>query len=501
MRQTASPALSVVQGQRQSLRMTPQLTQAISLLALSNTELAAFIAEEVEKNPLLLRDDGNAVLTSAPDGDTTDGLTLGDDFATTTAALSDELGTDLRNTFEDETPRPSKAPVSSGGERVDSDHRAFADSATALPTLRDHLRGQLALMALSRNELALAVALIEELCPAGYWTGCTDATAARFNCDNDEIDRALKALRACEPIGIAATSLTHCLALQLAARDRLDPAMQALLDNLPLLAARDFRALRSLTGLDDADLLDALAEIRTLNPKPATAFDTSRIEHIAADVIVTEAPDGSWRIALDERTLPRVLIDNEYATELARTTGPAARETQDFAATCLADADWLTRAVDQRARTLLKVTTEIVRHQDAFMIHGIRQLRPLTLSMVADAIGMHESTVSRVTTNKYVATPRGQFELKFFFTTELKNESGGEGHSSAAVRDRIRSLIDAESCERILSDDTLVTLLRNDGIEIARRTVAKYREGMKIASSVQRRREKRAQQSASRQAA
>jgi len=203
--------------------------------------------------------------------------------------------------------------------------------------------------------------------------------------------------------------------------------------------------------------------------------------------------DGSWALELNAAALPQVLVDNIYYTEVS--AAARSREEREFISDCLQSANWLTRSLDQRARTILKVATEIVRQQDSFLAYGIRHLRPLNLKTVADAIGMHESTVSRVTAHKYMATPRGVFEFRFFFTAAIQSAEGGEAHSSEAVRDRIRALIGDEGDEP-LSDDAIVDILRKDGVEIARRTVAKYREGMNILSSVQRRREKRAQAAA-----
>ena len=238
-----------------------------------------------------------------------------------------------------------------------------------------------------------------------------------------------------------------------------------------------------------------LAEIRALDPKPGLAFTTGPTTSIVADVIVKAAPDGSWAIELNPETLPRVLVDQAYyvrVNAVAKSAGD-----KDFRAECLQNANWLTRSLDQRARTILKVTAEIVRQQDGFLMHGVSHLRPLNLRTVADAIGMHESTVSRVTSNKYMLTPRGVFELRYFFTASIASAEGGDAHSSEAVRHRIRSLIDQEQSADVLSDDAIVDILRKTGIDIARRTVAKYREGMNIPSSVQRRREKRAMAHAS----
>jgi RNA polymerase sigma-54 factor len=271
-------------------------------------------------------------------------------------------------------------------------------------------------------------------------------------------------------------------------RNRFDPAMQALVTHLDLLAKRDLAALRRLCGVGDEDLTDMIGEVRKLNPKPGLAFGSVQMQPIVPDVFVRSGPDGGFVIELNSDTLPKVLVNQTYHAELAKT----AKNDKDksYLADCLQTATWLMRALDQRAKTILKVSTEIVRQQDAFFLHGVQHLRPLNLKTIADAIAMHESTVSRVTANKYMTTNRGIFELKYFFTSAIASADGGEAHSAEAVRHRIRQLIDAETPDYVLSDDTIVEKLREAGIDIARRTVAKYREAMRIGSSVQRRREK-----------
>jgi RNA polymerase sigma-54 factor len=289
---------------------------------------------------------------------------------------------------------------------------------------------------------------------------------------------------------VCARNLTECLAIQLKERDRFDPAMRALVEHLDLLAKRDLVGLRRLCGVNDEDLADMIAEIRSLNPKPGLAFGSTMVQPIVPDVFVRAAPDGTWQVELNSDTLPKVLINQRYFAQVSKTSRN--NKEKAYLADCLQTATWLVRALDQRAKTILKVSSEIVRQQDGFFANGVQYLRPLNLKTVADAIGMHESTVSRVTANKFMATSRGIFELKYFFTSAIAASNGGEAHSAEAVRHRIRQLIDGESAQDILSDDTIVEKLRAAGIDIARRTVAKYREAMRIPSSVQRRREKQA---------
>src|SRR5262249_41606799 len=323
---------------------------------------------------------------------------------------------------------------------------------------------------------------------AGYLAGELAAVAEKLGAPAAEVEAVLAVIQTFDPSGVASRNLAECLAIQLKERDRYDPAMQALVAHLDLLAKRDLAGLKKACGVDDADLVDMIAEIRALNPKPGLAFGSTAVQPLVPDVFVRSAADGGYAVELNADTLPKVLVDQSYYAVVAKT---AKNETEkSYLNECLQTATWLVRALDQRAKTILKVSTEIVRQQDAFFAHGVQHLRPLNLKTVADAIGMHESTVSRVTANKYMATSRGIFELKYFFTSAIAAADGGEAHSAEAVRHRIRQMIDDESAAHILSDDTIVEKRREAGIDIARRTVAKYREAMRIPSSVQRRREK-----------
>ncbi len=293
----------------------------------------------------------------------------------------------------------------------------------------------------------------------------------------------LALVQACDPAGVGARSLRECLALQLRERDRFDPAMAVLIDNLPLAARGERERLMALCGVDGDDLDDMLAEIRALDPKPGLRFGEARIEVAVPDVHVRRGPDGGWTVELNSETLPRVLVNNVYAVSMG---GDAAARA--FVSECSASASWLVRSLEQRARTILRVATEIVARQERFLEAGISGLRPLTQRAVAEKLGLHESTVSRVAAGKYLACAQGLFDFHYFFTSAIQAVSGGEAFSSAAVQERIRSLVGQEPPERPLSDDGLVARLNAEGIGIARRTVAKYREGMGIPSSVERRR-------------
>src|SRR5436305_1863432 len=361
--------------------------------------------------------------------------------------------------------------------------------------LADHLAEQLALTVTNPARRMIGQYLIDLVDEAGYLNGDVALVAEKLGAPVGEVEAVLAILQGFDPPGVCARNLTECLAIQLKECNRFDPAMQALVAHLDLLAKRDLAALRRLCGVGDEDLTDMIGEIRKLNPKPGLAFGSVQMQPIVPDVFVRSGPDGGFVIELNSDTLPKVLVNQTYHAELAKT----AKNDKDksYLADCLQTATWLMRALDQRAKTILKVSTEIVRQQDAFFLHGVQHLRPLNLKTIADAIGMHESTVSRVTANKYMATNRGIFELKYFFTSAIASADGGEAHSAEAVRHRIKQLIDAERPDHVLSDDTIVERLRTAGVDIARRTVAKYREAMRIPSSVQRRREKQSSQQSS----
>ena len=485
--------------QSQALVMTPQLMQSIRLLQFTHVELEHFIDEEIQRNPLLERADGEA---GAPEALADAGPEASDGAEWTAEAMSDRLDASLENVFPDDPGRrdavgPELAPQwkSAGGGSPSGEGFDIEDISCGAPTLRQHVAEQIAFAFADRVEALVAAELADALDDAGYFRGEAEEIAGRLGLDPAQVAAVLARCRGFEPAGLFANDLADCLALQLEARGRLDPAMRAMVSHLDLLARRDFEALRRICGVDEEDLVDMLAEIRALDPKPGTAFTGGSADTIVADVIVTPAADGSWAIELNADTLPRVLVDKVY---YAQVSARASAKDREFLSECYQSANWLARSLDQRARTILKVTTEIVRQQDGFLAHGVRHLRPLNLRTVADAIGMHESTVSRVTSNKYMLTPRGVFELRYFFTAAIASAEGGDAHSAEAVRDRIRGLIEQEKPADVLSDDAIVDILREGGVDIARRTVAKYREGMNIPSSVQRRREKRALQLAGR---
>jgi RNA polymerase sigma-54 factor len=489
----------LVLRQSQSLVMTPQLMQAIKLLQLSSLDLVAYVDKELEQNPLLERQE--PVVEAPVRGEEAPEPALWEDPAPgSRAEVESRLDTDFGNVFPDDVPQVAeRAPAAerqepgdwsgmSGGGTPSGEGADLEAYVADRPTLSDHLEGQLMLAIGDTTDRLIGQHLIDLVDAAGYLREPLEDIAERLGAPLARVERVLAVIHTFEPTGVGARSLAECLAIQLREQNRFDPAMQALLENLELVARRDIASLRKLCGVDAEDLAEMLDEIRRLDPKPGHAFGSEVVQSVAPDVTVRAAPDGSWIVELVADSLPRVLVNQTYYAKVARSTKSDTEKT--FLTECLQTANWLTRSLEQRARTILKVATEIVRQQDGFLVYGVANLKPLNLRMIADAIGMHESTVSRVTANKYLATPRGVFELKYFFTAAIASADGGDAHSAEAVRHRIRAMIDAESPDDILSDDTIVKRLHDGGVEIARRTVAKYREGLRIPSSVQRRREK-----------
>ncbi|MFZ5780467.1 MAG: RNA polymerase factor sigma-54 [Pseudomonadota bacterium] len=478
---------SLILASRQTLAMTPQLQQAIKLLQFSHLELAAFIQQELEKNPLLAEGSGEdspiseqeAPVQDAP-ADTADALAA----AAPALAEADERWT---REFAD---RGGDGPSSRAGQRE--------DGPTALDFAAERPRS-LALHVLEYIELSfedgearrIALKLAEGLDEAGYCRLEADAVAAALGVPLPQVEAVWARLRQIEPAGLFARSVAECLGAQLAERNRLDPAMKTMLDHLDLVASGEFAQLRRRCGVDDEDLREMLGELRALDPRPGQAFDFEPVQPVVPDLFLRPAKDPDtgeegWHIELNTDALPKVLVDRNYHATLMK--GARVKTDRDFVAERFQSANWLVKTLEQRATTILKVAREIVRQQDGFFHHGVSALKPLVLRDIAIATELHESTVSRVTSNKYIATPRGIFELKYFFTSALPARTPGAVVSSESVRSRIRHLVGGESASAPLSDDRIVDLLRGEGIEIARRTVAKYREAMRIPSSAERRR-------------
>ena len=502
----------LVMRQGQALVMTPQLLQAIKLLQFSNIELSSFLSDELERNPLLEADGADSIPSErsvALEGETRgvgddapeafegprEGDWAGEGLSIDSASLSAELGTEISNAFEPEGPGVSPSgPVealegaglsatswngAAGGGGADGEAPNLEAYVAAQKGLHEYLADQLALCCAGARQRFIGRAIIDAIDETGYLRESVEDIAARLGASAAETATVLAIVQTLDPSGVGARDLAECLAIQLRERDRFDPAMEIFVANLPLVAKRDFAQLSRLCGVDEEDILDMAAELRRLDPK---AY------RLAGAAAARAAGDGSWHVELNSDALPRVLLNHTYAAKVsAHAKGEADKS---FISTCMQNANWLLKSLEQRQRTILKVASEIVRLQDAFLAHGVEHLRPLNLRTIADAIGMHESTVSRVTSNKYMMTPRGMFELKYFFSASIATTSGAAAHSAESVRFKIKQMIDRESVDEILSDDAIVARLKAVDIEIARRTVAKYRDSLRIPSSVDRRREK-----------
>jgi len=484
--------------QSQSLVMTPQLQQAIKLLALSNLEIEAFVGEALEANPLLelgARAAEGASADSEPDPRRTtlesspvDQL-IGEGRAEDDRPLdidSAALDTDRDTGAFDSAP----AALSSGSGEAP----AIEERGAGAPSLADHLHAQVGPAAPDRLTAAIAHTLVDQLDEAGYLPLPLAEAVGGLGVSLDDAEAALALVQSLDPTGVGARSLAECLALQAREADRYDPCMARLIDNLDLLARGELARLKRLCGVDDEDFADMLVELRAYDPRPGLRHaGGSAADPVVPDILVRARHDAKgahagWDIAINQATLPRLLVNRSYYVELRRACDDKA--SRAWLSERLADANWLLKALDQRQKTILKVATEIVRKQDGFFRHGVSHLKPLTLRTVAEAIGMHESTVSRVTANKYLHCARGTFELKYFFTSGVAASDGEGAVSAEAVKAAIRQLIDGEDPRAILSDDALVDLLKDKGFDLARRTVAKYREAIGLGSSVQRRRQK-----------
>jgi len=474
--------------QSQSLVMTPQLQQAIKLLALSNLEIEAFIGEALESNPLLEAGEmrmeraptPDEVREDAPDDPTADQLIeRGHGEADAPLDIDPEALDRDRDTGD-----WAAQPVTGGEDGPDIGERGEDE-----PTLAEHLDAQVGAAAPDTQTEFIARHLIGLLDEAGYLTAPLREVAGDLGVPLAQVEQGLEVVQSLDPTGVGARTLSECLALQAKEADRYDPCMARLIDNLELVARGEFARLKRMCDVDDEDFADMLAELRGYDPKPGLKFGGAEREPVVPDILITQAAKDGWDIRLNEATLPRLVVNRSYYVELRN--GCQDKSSKSWLSRKLEDANWLIKALDQRQKTILRVAAEIVKQQDGFFRKGVSMLKPLTLRTVADAIEMHESTVSRVTSNKYLHCDRGTFELKYFFSSGVASADGEGAVSAEAVKAQIRALCDAEKPDDILSDDKLVELLREKGYDLARRTVAKYREAIGIGSSVQRRRQKK----------
>lgn len=494
-------------NQSQQLVMTQQLQQAIKLLQMSSHELAEFVDEEIEKNPLLSREDESGVsedqseVSSDTGGDSASESehpksgedSIADSETHQEMSASEALDADYENVWSSSEPVNHENSFSDSGFGQQGSSfdlvQMMEQTVAGEVTLREHLLGQLHVDVSDPALLMISRYLIDMVDDGGYITDDLSNLPDQLGCQPYDIETAVNIIQGFEPVGVGARSLSECLALQLKERDRLDPAMQTLLDNLDAVAAHDYDLLQKRCAVSRDDLRDMCDEIRQLDPKPGSCFLHDTASAVVADVFVKQDKQGDWHIELNTEALPRVLVNRQYYAQIIeKTTG---KEDRSYLADRMQSANWLSKALDQRAHNILAVASEIVSQQKRFFQYGIRYLKPMVLRDIAEATQLHESTVSRVTANKFMQTPRGLFEMKYFFTSGVSATTGSGDHSSEFIKYRIKQLIDDELPQEILSDDTLASLLQSEGIDVARRTVAKYREAAGIGSSVQRRREKK----------
>ena len=484
--------------QSQSLVMTAQLQQSIKLLQLSAMELNEFVAEEMEQNPLLAADDGageEAVAEPASEDSATDTQDLVDLAENRVNETTEEGMLDApREAFWDDAEGGVYTPSAQGQQTelrapVVGDGREFEQNVSEAPSLQDHLLSQLHIVISDPIQRLIGLHIIDLVDERGYVPEDLSAVEESLQCEAQDVEEALQALQQFDPPGVFARNLAECLAIQLREQDRFDPTMEKLLQHLDMIPMGEDKRLAKLCGVEEEDLPFMFEEIRALNPKPGYRFGSEIVQAVIPDVFLRKRNDGGWQVELNSDALPKVLVNNSYYTQISASA--RRKEDKKYLSDQLAHANWLIKAMDQRAQSILKVATEIVRQQDAFFRFGVRHFKPLTLRDIADAVEVHESTVSRVTTQKYISTGTAVYELKYFFSSSVGSNDSGDAHSSEAVKDHIKEMIDGESPKAILSDDAIADALQQKGIDIARRTVAKYREAMGIPSSPTRRREKK----------
>jgi RNA polymerase sigma-54 factor len=463
MKQTLQLRLS------QHLALTPQLQQSIRLLQLSTLELNQEIETFLQENPLLEREEDPVPEASA--------------YSAAGEALQPPAepvnGAEAEPNFGDSDPSDWSGDASAGAQaRDDSDEPSYGDIQAAVTTLRDHLGAQLALLPLSERDLRLALMLIEALDEDGYLEHSLDELLemlpTELEVDLDDLQIALRHVQSLDPVGIGARDARECLALQLSSlpvSPTRDLALRIVRNYLDQLAGRDYVRLRKAAGCSEEELREAHALILTLNPRPGAQFTAIDTRYIVPDVIVRKVR-GQWTASLNREAMPRLRINRLYAEILQGSRGSGLSSQ-------LQEAKWLIKNVQQRFDTIQRTSQAIVDRQRQFFDHGEVAMRPLTLREIADQLGLHESTISRVTTQKYMATPRGVYELKYFFGSHVATDAGGAA-SSTAIRALIKQLVGAEDGKKPLSDAKIAEILGQQGIVVARRTIAKYRDAMNV---------------------
>jgi len=489
-------AQQIKMRQSQSLVMTPQLQQAIKLLQMTNLELCQFLENQQSENPFLeidtkLNNQEKKIGEQSADIKETTSV-ISDDIKNGNVVSDDPSSNqDYENRFEtDLNERPKLDSPSSNSKNVASDD--FDDYISSLAnrpeTLKEHVMKQISLEIKDPTERLIASFLADNIEPTGWLSTDTQVIADETNCPISQVLRVLKKVQKFEPSGIFARNLSECLKIQLEEKSLLTEGMDLLLDNLDLLAKGELKELIKITNFNQDEISKSIVTIRSLNPKPGEAYFFDETIQNAPDVIVSKSNKG-WVVELNKSTLPAVIIDEDYISKMNSTKNN--ESSTSFIADSIASARWLKRSVEQRNNTTLTIASAIIAQQEDFLEHGFSHLKPMVLRDIANNVGMHESTVSRVTTGLTMETPRGCFAMKYFFSVSLNSAENGETHAATAVREAIKKLILEEPSKKPLSDEAIASIMKKDGIDLARRTVAKYREIMKIPSSAQRRRQTR----------
>ncbi len=489
-------AQQIKMRQSQSLVMTPQLQQAIKLLQMTNIELCQFLDSQTIENPFLENTKLPVNETEKKDNYTESILSsttdLSKDFSNGKSLQEDPSAKgDYENRFDAEIldrPKLDNPSLNKNSLNNDDISNLSEINASKPLTLREHVTRQISLEIRDPAERIIATFLTDHLQPTGWIDSNLDEIAEEASCSIDRVVQVLGKLQKFEPAGLFARNLAECLKIQLKEKNSLTKEFEIILENLNILAKGELRQLSKLTGLDQAGISEAISIIRSLNPKPGEVFEFDESYANSPDVIVSKGKNG-WVVELNKSTLPAITINEQYVIEMSKKSRN--EQSTNFVSESVASARWLKRSVEQRNSTTLTIAAAIVAQQEDFLNLGLSYLKPMVLRDIAKEVGMHESTVSRVTTGLTMETPRGCFAMKYFFSVSINSAEDGETHAATAVRESIRKLISEEPPKKPLSDEAIASMMKKDGIDLARRTVAKYREIMKIPSSAQRRRQTR----------
>lgn len=477
-----TPRLEIRQSQ--SLLMTTQLRQAINLLQMSNVELSELIETELSQNPLLEREEdiSEKEIEKKEQSETEEPIETIEDYGLDVDYDNefDDFGSD-RESYDNNGDYAFEDYSKTRQANISEDFDFFEDKLSHIKSLYDFLKEQIYLAFKKNYDKIIALRLCEFLDDSGYFIGNTKKISSSLNIEEEKTLNILSKLKEFEPSGIFASSLAECLKTQLKDKNLFNEKIEILLNNLDLLANGNFAKIKNICKIStDEELASIIKNIKAQNPKPANKFFTENTQYIIPDILVRTNKNGDYIIELNPASLPRVLINQSYVSEISKLYN---KEANKYIKKQLSSASFLVKALHQRATTILRVSEEIITRQKDFFKQGVKHLRPMLLRDIAEAIEMHESTISRVTTNKFMMTPRGLFELKYFFSSAAGSYSNDDTTSIISIKHKIKDIIDNESKSKILSDDKIVEMLASEEIKIARRTIAKYRDSMNIPSS------------------